>query len=355
MNRLDRYVARTLLGSIGMVMAVLLILGGLFIFIDEQSNIGVGRYTMGEALVFSLLNVPRFMLDAYPAGVLIGAMLGVGAMARSHELTAMRAGGMSKWRLAVTTLGCGLVLLVMGLAVGEYLAPRLEQMANERRALARYNNLSLLGAGGAWVRDGNLIINIAQRDSASELGGMWVFEMDQGGGIAALAHAARANNDTKNSWRLSDYAESRLAGDDVSGIHEPSHELASGASVSFLQLANVQPAELSLSALHRAIAYLRSNDLDDRRYRLAFWSGLARSAAIPVAVLFALPFGFGSLRTAGSGARSTLGLAVGLVYFFLQRTVESGAVVFNLNPLLLAWTPTLLLAAVATVLLARTR
>jgi lipopolysaccharide export LptBFGC system permease protein LptF len=41
---------------------------------------------------------------------------------------------MSKWRLAITTLGCGLVLLVMGLAVGEYLAPRLEQMANERRA-----------------------------------------------------------------------------------------------------------------------------------------------------------------------------------------------------------------------------
>jgi lipopolysaccharide export system permease protein len=72
-------------------------------------------------------------------------------------------------------------------------------------------------------------------------------------------------------------------------------------------------------------------------------------------VLFALPFGFGSLRSAGSGARSTLGLAVGLVYFFLQRTVESGAVVFNLNPLLLAWTPTLLLAAVAAALLARTR
>jgi lipopolysaccharide export system permease protein len=355
MNRLDRYVARTLLGSIGLVMAVLLILGGLFTFIDEQSNIGVGRYDMTEALVFSFLNVPRFALNAFPAGVLIGAMLGIGALARSHELTAMRAGGMSKWRLAVTTLGCGLVLLMMGLTVGEFLAPRLEQLADERRALARYNNLSLLGAGGAWVRDGNLIINIAQRDSAREFAGMWVFELDHGGGIAAMAHAARANNDTRKSWRLGDYAESRFAGDTVSSVREPLHELASGASASFLQLANVQPAELSLSALHRAIAYLRSNELDDRSYRLAFWSGLARSVAIPVAVLFALPFGFGSLRSAGSGARSTLGLAVGLVYFFLQRTVESGAVVFNLNPLLLAWTPTLLLAAVAAVLLVRTR
>jgi lipopolysaccharide export system permease protein len=72
-------------------------------------------------------------------------------------------------------------------------------------------------------------------------------------------------------------------------------------------------------------------------------------------VLFALPFGFGSMRSAGSGARSTLGLAIGLVYFFLQRTVESGTVVFSLNPLLLAWVPTLLLGTAAAVLLVRTR
>lgn len=355
MNQLDRYVARTVLGAIGLVMAVLLILGGLFTFIDEQSNIGVGRYGMSEALVFSFLNVPRFALNAFPAGVLIGAMLGIGALARSHELTAMRAGGMSKWRLSATSAGCGLLMMLMGLVVGEYLAPRLEQLADERRALARYNNMSLLGAGGAWVRDGNLIINIAQRDSGREFGGMWVFEMEHDGTIAAMSHAQRALNATRKSWQLGDYAESRFIGDSVHGVREKSHLLDSTASASFLQLADIQPAELSLSALHRAIGYLRSNELDDRSYRLAFWSTLARSAAIPIGVLFALPFGFGSLRSAGSGARSTVGLAVGLVYFFLQRTVESGAVVFNLDPLLLAWIPTLLLAAVTLVLLVRTR
>lgn len=355
MNQLDRYVAATLLGAIGLVMAVLLVLGVLFTFIDEQGSIGVGHYTMGEALIFSLLNVPRFALNAFPAGVLIGAMLGVGALARTHELTAMRAGGMSKWRLSITTLGCGVVLLLLGLAVGEFLAPRLEQLADERRALARYNNLSLLGAGGAWVRDGNLIVNIARRDGVREFGGMWVYELNSDGRIGALAHAERASNEARKSWQLSDYALSRFSGDRVTAQREQVHELKSAASAGFLQLANVHPAELSLGALHRAIRYLRSNELDDRRYRLAFWSGVARSAAIPVAVLFALPFGFGSLRTAGSGARSTLGLVVGLVYFFLQRTVESGAVVFNLDPLLLAWLPTALLAGVTVTLLLRTR
>ena len=77
--------------------------------------------------------------------------------------------------------------------------------------------------------------------------------------------------------------------------------------------------------------------------------------ALREAVVFALPFGFGSMRSAGSGARMTLGLMIGILYFFVQRTVASGTAVFNLDPLVLAWLPTALLALVATFLLVRVR
>jgi lipopolysaccharide export system permease protein len=74
-----------------------------------------------------------------------------------------------------------------------------------------------------------------------------------------------------------------------------------------------------------------------------------------VAIAFALPFGFGSMRSAGTGARTTLGLGIGIVYFFIQRMVESGALVFRLDPILLALLPTLMLALAAGVLLQRAR
>jgi lipopolysaccharide export system permease protein len=355
MSVLSRYIARTVLGAIILVMAVLVVLGALFNFIGEQGAIGVGHYDMVEALVYSLLTVPRFALNVFPIAVLIGSMLGVGALARSQELTAMRSGGMSKRRMAATMLGCGVVLLLGGLAVGEYVAPRFEQLADERKALARYDNLSLAGSGGAWVRDGNRVINIAERSSISEFGGMLVFELTPDNRLAAVAHAHRATQSAGTSWELSNYSESRFSGDSVEGQHEARHRLASAATVGFLQLAVVEPNEMALGALYRAIRYLRANDLDARTYQLALWSDLARNLAIPFAVLFALPFGFGVMRSSGSGARSTLGLAIGLVYFFLQRTIESGTVAFSLNPLLLAWVPTLLLGLAAVVLLLRTR
>lgn len=355
MMRIDRYIAGTLLSAIGMVMAVLLVLGGLFLFIDEQSNIGVGRYGVVQALLFTAMNLPRFALEALPAATLIGSMLAIGSLARGNEITVMRAAGMSRLRLVLAVLVGGLITMAAALLVGEYLAPRLEQLADERKAFAKYDNVSFAGRGGAWIRDGNLVINVEQRSSAQQYGGMLVFELTPDNRLAAIGRAERATARNDQSWELFDYAESRFEGDSVVAGRMASRALQSDASAGFLQLAVAAPGELALQSLYRAINYRKANDLDASSYEFALWSRIAGIVAILVAVVFAVPFGFGSWRSAGSGARMALGLAIGIVYFFLQRMVESGALVFGLSPLLLAWLPTLLLTMVAGVLLARAR
>jgi lipopolysaccharide export system permease protein len=72
-------------------------------------------------------------------------------------------------------------------------------------------------------------------------------------------------------------------------------------------------------------------------------------------VLLAIPFVLGSLRSAGAGTRMMLGLILGIGFFLLQRLIESGTIVFDLNPVVLAWLPTALLATVTVGLLARAR
>src|SRR5207237_3030069 len=92
-----------------------------------------------------------------------------------------------------------------------------------------------------------------------------------------------------------------------------------------------------------------------REYLFAFWSRIARTLAIAFAVLLAIPFVLGSLRSAGAGTRMMLGLILGIGFFLLQRLIESGTIVFDLNPVVLAWLPTALLATVTVGLLARAR
>ena len=45
MNLLDRYVIRAMLGGVFVVMAVLLTLSALFLFANQQDDIGVGTFT----------------------------------------------------------------------------------------------------------------------------------------------------------------------------------------------------------------------------------------------------------------------------------------------------------------------
>jgi lipopolysaccharide export system permease protein len=74
-----------------------------------------------------------------------------------------------------------------------------------------------------------------------------------------------------------------------------------------------------------------------------------------VMCVLALPFVFGSLRTAGSGARMLIGVAFGLGYFLLSRTLTDSGEFFEMAPLIIAWSPTLVLLAITTVMLARVR
>jgi len=131
--------------------------------------------------------------------------------------------------------------------------------------------------------------------------------------------------------------------------------LESTVSAGFLGLAVSSPNDLELVSLWRLIDYYKTNELDTRPYLFAFWSRVARTLAIVFAVILAVPFVLGSLRSSGSGARTLVGLLLGLGFFLLQRLIESGTFAFGLNPVLLAWLPTALLAAVAMGLLIRAR
>lgn len=354
MTLIDRYIVRTLLSAVAMVMLALLMLGMLFVFIGEQGNIGVGRYGMLDALQYSALSLPQFALESFPAGALIGALLGIGVLARSHELTVMRASGMSKLRLGGAVLICAAVLVAIALLVGEFLAQPLGQLADEQKAYAKYSNVSFAGAG-AWIRDGDIILNVQDRSSAAEYGGMLIFELTPDNRLAAIARAEHASAAGSNSWLLRNYVESRFMDDSVISLRAAQRPLRTAAGADFLRLVNTDTSELSLHTLYATMRYLRSNNLGTGQYEIAFWSRVARTVGIVVALLFALPFGFGSLRTASLSARTTFGVALGIVYVFLQRLVESGTQVFDLDPLVLAWVPAGLLALVTATMLWRVR
>jgi lipopolysaccharide export system permease protein len=370
-NALDRYIVRTILGGVGLWSALLLALGALFLFIGQQDDIGVGNYTARDALLFVLLNLPEQAWQLLPIAALIGSLMGLGTLARGSEITVIRATGVSPLRMAGTALLAALMLIIIAIGVGEFIAPQLQQAAKQQKAFTKFSDVTFGGSGGAWMRDGNLILNVTRQSGEGQFGGMTIFELSPGHRLRAIGHAARATADANDEWLLRGYAESRFAREAGSDVRKEAgfgfsnefrvlsrsrgeRRIESGVA-GFLGLAVDDPHDMQIGTLWRLIQYYEANALDARPYIFAFWSRIARTVAIAFAVLLPIPFVLGSLRSAGAGARTAFGLMLGIGFFLLQRLIESGTLVFDLNPIVLAWIPTALLALVAVTLLARTR
>ena len=340
MRVIDRYIVRTVLAAVVMVTAVLLVLVGLFLFINEQGQVGTGDYTSLKALRFVALNLPGQLFEFLPVGALIGSLMGLGALARTSELTVMRAAGISKQRIAMAVALAGVLLVGVAALAGEWLAPSLSQLAREQKAFSRFANVSFAGQGGAWIRDGALLVKAEQRATDGAFAGFTVFDLSGDNALVSVGRAASAVEQPGEGWLLKDYAESRFDGQRVVSRNDASRVLSTRASAEFLGVAATDPMDLSIRALRNVIGYLSANGQDVHDYRFALWSRVARCAAIFFGVLLAVPFVFGSLRSAGAGARGVLGLALGLSWFMLEKVVQNGTAAFGLDPVLLAWAPT---------------
>jgi lipopolysaccharide export system permease protein len=355
MNTLDRYLCRTVLLYSAMALGVLVTLGALFLFISQQSDIGVGNYNTGDAFVFTFLNVPQQIFELLPIGALIGALMGLGSLASGSELVVTRASGVSVWRIAWPVGVAGFIMaLAMGV-IGEYVAPPMAQFATREKTTSKLADVSFAGQSSAWVKDGNLILRVSTGEVDQAYGGVSLFELDGANKLRSVKHAERISVADRGHWRLDNVATTRFGDNKVESEVVPEITMTSAVNPDFLGLAARDPGLLTLRGLWSYIDHQRRNKLGTAVYEIGFWSRIARLFAVIIVTLLALPFVFGPLRTTGAGTRTVIGVLLGVVFFLITRTVENGGQLFGLNPILVGWLPTTAIGFCTLVAISRTR
>jgi lipopolysaccharide export system permease protein len=354
-NILDRYLYRTVLLYTAMAMAVLLALAALVTFISQQGDIGVGSYSAADAFLFTLLNSPQQAFELLPIGALIGALMGLGHLASGSELVVTRASGVSVWRIAWPVGLAGISLAVIMFGIGEYAAPSMAQFAKREKTTLKLADVSFAGTSSAWVKDGNRILRVQTGEVDRAFGGVSVFELDGPTRLRSIQRAARISVADPGRWSLHNVATSRFEKDKIEGETVNELSLRSTVNPEFLGLAATEPGMLTLHGLASYIDHLRRNNLDSRLYQIGYWSRIARLFAVVVVTLLALPFVFGPLRTTGAGTRTVIGVLLGVVFFLIERVVENGGQLFNVNPALAGWLPTAVIGFLTLVAISRTR
>ncbi len=369
---LDRYIGRSILVTSLLVLMTLVALASIFGFIGELDDVGKGSYRVVDAAQYVFLTIPGKAYLLFAPAVLLGSLLGLGALASNSELTVMRAAGISGGRIirAVVVTGVGLMLIIA--LIGETVMPKAEQIAEELRLTALEKRLSVKGNKGLWLKSADRFVNIGTVMPDFTLIDVTVHELSSNTLTMAM-RAARARQEN-NDWLLEDIEITRINQGSISTQRiesilwkefvrrntVTSQEVDSDSAIPDLVSADVlksisiSPESLSAINLYDQIQYLQSNQLDSRRIELAFWVKIASPLSTLVMLMLSLPFVFASQRSGGAGQKIFVGIMLGIVYVLLNKVLTQLALASGLSPAFSALLPLVCFLVVAIIGIKRT-
>jgi lipopolysaccharide export system permease protein len=350
---LGRYViAQVLIGTL-FALLLLVTLDVVFALIAELGDLGRGTYGLWEAMAYVLLTLPRRVYELVPTAALLGGLLWLGNLASNSELTAMRASGVTLFTFLSWVMQGGLLVVIVMVALGEFVAPGAEARGQNLKAFAFDERLSV-GRIGLWARDGNRIIQADAVLPGDRLGGVRVFELGPDGSLFSVAKITLAEYEG-DQWRLREVNRSHLSSTGVFGERLSDEIVSQLLAPEYFGVLVVEPRQMAAHDLARYVRYLNENSLDSMPYEVAFWQRFSMPASTWVMLLLALPFLFGSQREGGAGRRLFIGLLLGVGFAIVMRVLTHMGMVYGLPPWLSASAPLWLFLLVAVMLLRRVR
>jgi len=338
---LDRYIFRTVASATLVALLVLLLLEFFLGLLVELEDVGKGHYYFGAAVRYLLLIQPQRLYELFPMALLVGGLLGMGALAGGSELIVMRAAGLSLARLTASALQAGLLLSLAVLLVGEFVAPPLEQWAREQRAAAKGEDMAIRGGRGFWARDGDYFIHVRGVLPGVRLVDIHTFKIGAESQLETVT-AARSARFEEGHWLLEQIDRSILNGDAVQTEHLNDLSVVSAMSPRILEVLAANPGDLAIRDLWIYVDYLERNGLDAQSYRLELWRKLSAPLVYLAMLVVAMPFVFGPQRSAATGQRLLVGLLLGLVFFLANYLLGNVVLLYGLPPLAGAILPPLL-------------
>src|SRR4051812_21373074 len=133
MRLLDRYLLREFLIPLGFCLCGFLIFWIAFDLFSELHGMQEKHLLAGDIARYYVFKSPEFLILVLPVALLLALLYALTTHARHHEITAIRAAGVSLGRLCLPYLIVGLLASVLLFVLDEYCVPNTSEIAEEIR------------------------------------------------------------------------------------------------------------------------------------------------------------------------------------------------------------------------------
>ncbi|MBK9139730.1 MAG: LptF/LptG family permease [Verrucomicrobia bacterium] len=373
MRLLDRYLLRELLIPLAYCLGGFLVSWITFDLINELATFQRRQLLPRDIAEYYLVKAPELLVTIMPVALLLALLYALTNHARHHEITAIRAAGVSLWRACAVYLGVGAAFSVVLLMLNEWLVPDANEAAN--LVLARRDPATAGGPGPEWKLNlafsneperRQWIIGAFHRETGEMRGPNFWWTLPDGS--RRQLSAARGVY-RRGQWEFEEVREffytnnvalpievrtNRVLA--LSELTETPEQIRS--EIKFSELSNVSAAKRPRLSLREIRDYQRLHPAlparEAAKLETQFHGRLAEPWTCLVVVLIAIPFG------APSGRRNVfVGVAASIFIAFtyvliLQFSMAAGTGNY-LPGWLAAWLPNAVFASVGAGLIQRVR
>lgn len=343
---LQRYVVREYLKTFALSLSSLILIYVVVLFFQKMAHFTKYQAPFYVIFEYLLLKVPDVIFQrTLPYAVLLATLLTLGALSRHSEITAMKAGGVSLYRITFPLLFIAFLFSICSFLGNEYLVP----YANQRTQylldvkVQKDDSLGFFKNNKIWYRTDPYILNIQLLDSQKKvLEGLTLYQFDNRFRCIQRIDAREAKW-IDGKWKF--YNGTTRDFDESGSIRTtPFKDMDIPLSESWESIQNVEQRseQMSYMELWTYIQKIQSSGYDSTRYLVDLYSKLSYPFLSLIMVLIGVPFALKTGRSGGValniGISVMIGFVYGIIFYIFLSFGKSGI----LSPFLSSWIPTLL-------------
>ncbi|MGH9585365.1 MAG: LptF/LptG family permease, partial [Acidobacteriaceae bacterium] len=362
---LDQYVLREFLGTFFLVLVTFVMLMLLFTFFELLGDIIRNHSSLLIVGEYLINLTPRMVYTITPLSVLIAVLVVFGVLNRTSEITAMKATGVSLYRIVTPVLVIACILAASLFAFDQVYLPSANRRQEALRNIIKGRPAQTVEHPGEnWIfgkqgpGETEHIFYYQFFDASQDaFGNISVFEFNPGTfSISKRIFASSAHwAPSLNQWVFENGWERTFSGAEVSSyqpfVVSTFPEIRERPS--YFNTEEKLADEMSFSELASYIHTLSQSGFDTMRLRVELNRKLAYPLITLIMALLAVPFAL-SMGRRGSLAGIAVAIGVAIAYFVVDGTFQAMGDVNLLPAMLAAWSPDLVFALLGGYLLLRT-
>ena len=302
---------------------------------------------------------PGILMMLAPFAVLMTVLVTFGVLERSNEVIAIKASGISLYRLAMPAVILGCLACVFLWSMSETVVPGASRTAQTMRdRIKGYTSRNVASAMDVWLfaPDRQELFHYNHYDAKTKgFQGFSIYRLDKTDfRLESRFFAKNADFAAPGTLRYTDGWRWRHAGPKTFEML-PHGRLEVGVPKSYFVIpAFMEARYFNSHDLRKLIRQLQERGYPTYQQRMDYYQKYSDAAAPLVLLIIGLPFAFMTGRR-GSLYGIAIALTLVIAYYALSAIFNSIGVMLWLDPSLAAWTPTILFALAGGYLLLNVR